>query len=52
MQDRLEFLRYAGLVYCVHGDMFKLSSEGLMYLRGDLDTSRLRTLSVDRCLRQ
>jgi len=48
--ERLEFLRYAGLVYCVHGDMYKISSEGRMYLTGDLDASHLPTPTVERCL--
>ncbi|WP_436909934.1 hypothetical protein [Halosimplex marinum] len=52
VRERLEFLRYAGLVHSVHGSMFEITSEGLMYLRGDLDASHLPTPTVDRCLGQ
>ena len=52
VRERLKFLRYAGLVVVVHGDMFEISGEGLRYLAGELDASHLPTPSVDRCLRR
>lgn len=51
IRERLLFLWYAGLVWQVWADAFEITSEGQMYLRGQLDASHQPEPTVGRVLR-
>jgi hypothetical protein len=51
VRERLEFLRYAGLVVRMWGSTYALTEDGRRYLKGDLDVSHQPTPTVDRVLR-
>lgn len=48
--DRLDMLRYAGLVDRVWSDVFELTKWGRLYLDGDLDARHQPTPTRDRSL--
>jgi len=37
VRDRCKWLQYAGLVSPVSGDLYDLTSEGILYLKGELN---------------
>ncbi|WP_193571709.1 hypothetical protein [Haloarcula sp. JP-L23] len=37
IRERCMCLHYAGFIEPIHGDMYDLTSEGILYLKGDLD---------------
>ncbi|KZX49536.1 hypothetical protein [Haloarcula sp. K1] len=39
IRDRCRWLQYAGLLAPVSGDLYDLTSEGILYLKGELDAS-------------
>jgi Mn-dependent DtxR family transcriptional regulator len=51
VSERLEHLRYAGLVCCLGLDSYELTGEGQRYLAGDVDAAHQPTPTVDRVLR-
>lgn len=51
VEERLQFLEYAGMVYRFARDMWELTSTGQRYLDGDLDARHQPTPTVDRVLR-
>ena len=51
VEERLMFLWYAGFVWPFHGEMFELSTEGRLYLRGEIDARHQPTPTVDKVLR-
>lgn len=50
VEERLQFLQYAGLVFCVGINSYELTKAGRQYLRGDLDVRHQPTPTVDRVL--
>jgi len=51
VSERLEMLKYAGLVARTGLDSYELTQAGRRYLDGDLDASHQPTPTVDRVLR-
>ncbi|WP_236035426.1 hypothetical protein [Haloarcula rubra] len=37
IRDRCKWLQYAGLVAPIGGDLYDLTTEGILYLKGELD---------------
>jgi len=51
VEERLMFLWYAGFVWPFHGEMYELTTEGRLYLRGEIDARHQPTPTVDKVLR-
>lgn len=51
VEERLLFLRYAGLVSQMHGDMYEITTDGMLYLEGSIDAANRPTPTVERVLR-
>lgn len=51
VRERLEFLRYAGLVALTGIESYELTEAGKRYLDGELNASNQPTPTVDRVLR-
>ncbi|MXR52319.1 hypothetical protein GRX03_11985 [Halovenus sp. WSH3] len=49
--ERLAMLEYAGFVSCEGWESYELTTEGRMYLNGDLDARNRPTPTVDTVLR-
>lgn len=50
IQDRYRMLHYAGLVAPIHGEMYELTLDGMMYLEGEIDAKHCPWPTVDRAL--
>ncbi|MCJ0620098.1 hypothetical protein JZX76_11430 [Haloarcula hispanica] len=37
IRDRCKFLHYVGFIEPIHGEMYDLTSEGILYLKGEID---------------
>lgn len=51
IQERCHMLHYAGLVGLLHGEMYELSLDGMLYLQGKIDARHRPRPTVDRVLR-
>lgn len=51
LSDRLRIFWYAGLVAPMYGDMYEITTDGMLYLDGDLDASHLPKPLVDKILK-
>lgn len=49
--ERCRMLQYAGLVVPLHGDMYELTIDGILYLKGKIDAEHRPWPTVDRALR-
>ena len=51
IEDRLKMLYYAVLVVPIFNDMYEITTEGMLYLEGELDAGNQPTPTVDRVLK-
>jgi hypothetical protein len=51
IRDRLKMLWYAVLAVPVFNDMYEITTEGRLYLEGELDAGNQPTPTVERALR-
>jgi hypothetical protein len=49
--ERLRMLQHAGLVFCAGLESYELTTQGTLYLRGELDARHQPEPSVERVLR-
>ncbi len=49
--ERCQMLTYIGFTAPIHGDMYELTTDGQMYLNGDIDAEHRPWPTVDRVLR-
>jgi len=52
VEERLRMLWYAGLVSPIWADAYEITTQGVLYLRGELDVEHQPTPTVDRVLRE
>lgn len=52
VEERLKMLWYAVLVVPMFNEMYEITTEGRLYLKGELDASNQPTPTVDRVLRK
>jgi DNA-binding PadR family transcriptional regulator len=51
VEERLRMLQYSGLVFCAGLESYELTTQGMVYLRGELDARHQPEPSVERVLR-
>lgn len=51
VHDRLLMLWYVDFVSSIHGDMFEITTDGMLYLEGRVDAGNRPVPTVDRVLR-
>ncbi|MDS0280642.1 hypothetical protein [Haloarcula onubensis] len=51
IRERCQMLRYVGFVDTLASDMYELTTDGILYLHGQVDARHRPTPTVDRALR-
>jgi len=52
IKERCARLQYVGFIYPMHGDMFELTTDGRLYLEGEIDAQYRPWPSTERVLKE